>query len=161
MLRPDRASIDLLKDRSVQIISDFYYPLAALGVLVPAIAGWLHYRNVCGAFDGALWGGAVRLLLVHHTIWSINSICHLWGTQSYNTGDDSRNNWILALFSVGESWHNNHHVAAGSARFGHKWWQLDIGYLVIKTCCLLGLAKSPRPLPLKMLTVMQPSPRGS
>jgi len=160
MLRPDRASNDLFQDRSIQMINDFYYPLAALGVLIPAISGWLYYENADGALRGALWGGAVRLLLVHHIIWSINSFCHLCGTQSYDTGDASRNNWILALFSVGESWHNNHHIAPASARFGHTWWQLDIGYIFIGACCLLGLARRPRPLPLKFLAAKKTSLQG-
>ena len=148
MPRPDRHSKDLIQDPVIRRVGKMYYAIAIAGIALPALFGWIHLNSVDGAVHGMLWGGAVRLFLVHHTIWSINSVCHLWGAQHYATGDASRNNWLLSIVSVGESWHNNHHAAAGSARFGHRWWQVDLGYALIRLFVFVGLAEQPRPPPL-------------
>jgi len=91
-------------------------------------------------FPGIVWGGAMRICWVYHNTWTVNSVAHVWGSQTYNTGDLSRNNWLVALLTFGEGWHNNHHAFKFSARHGMEWWQLDVTYMIIKTLEALGLA---------------------
>jgi stearoyl-CoA desaturase (delta-9 desaturase) len=93
-----------------------------------------------GALLGFIWGGLVRIFLVHHATWSINSICHLWGTQPFKSHDESRNNFIMGVLGLGEGWHNNHHAFPTSARHGLRWWEIDASYLVIRAMELCGLA---------------------
>jgi stearoyl-CoA desaturase (Delta-9 desaturase) len=110
-----------------------------LGVLVPAALGGLLTGTWLGVVTGLLWGGLARIFLVHHVTWSINSICHLWGSQPFRTGDHSRNNYVFGALGFGEGWHNNHHAFPTSARFGLRWWQIDLGYWFICFLALLGL----------------------
>lgn len=108
-----------------------------------------------GARFGAslvVWGVILRTVVVWHITWSINSVTHLWGYRSYETGENSRNNWIVALVSNGEGWHNNHHADPRSAAHGHRWWEVDVTYLTIRLLRVLGLAGdvrdvTPRALP--------------
>ena len=93
-----------------------------------------------GVLSGLLWGGLARIFLVHHVTWSINSICHLWGSRPFKTGDQSRNNFVFGALGLGEGWHNNHHAFPTSARFGLRWWQVDLGYWFIRALALFGLA---------------------
>ncbi|NES00530.1 MAG: acyl-CoA desaturase, partial [Symploca sp. SIO1B1] len=93
-----------------------------------------------GAFNGFLWGGLVRLFLTENFIWSINSITHVYGCRLFNTNEQSTNNIWLAIPTLGEAWHNNHHAFPHSAKFGLKWWQVDLGYWVIFTLKAVGLA---------------------
>ncbi len=94
-----------------------------------------------GVLSGLIWGGLVRIFLVHHVTWSINSVCHLWGAQPYRSNDKSRNNLVFGLLALGEGWHHTHHVFPTSARHGLRWWQVDISFYVIRTLALLGLAR--------------------
>jgi stearoyl-CoA desaturase (delta-9 desaturase) len=87
-----------------------------------------------------VWGVFVRTVLVWHVTWSINSITHLWGYRNYETDDESRNNLIVGIISNGEGWHNNHHAHPRSARVGHKWWELDLTWLIIRLLAAVGLA---------------------
>ncbi len=87
-----------------------------------------------------VWGVVVRTVLVWHITWSVNSLSHLFGYQSHDTGENSRNNWLVALISNGEGWHNNHHADQRSAAHGHRWWELDITYTTIVAMEKLGLA---------------------
>jgi len=87
-----------------------------------------------------IWGVFVRIVLVWHITWSINSITHIWGYRNYATGENSRNNFLVGLLSNGEGWHNNHHADPRSARHGHCWWELDVTYLVIRMLGIVGLA---------------------
>ena len=97
-----------------------------------------------GLLLGFLWGGLVRVLLVHHLTWSVNSVCHLWGSRPFNSRDESRNNPIVGFLGFGEGWHNNHHAFPTSARHGLFWWQLDVSYMVIRGLKALGLARNVR-----------------
>ena len=92
-----------------------------------------------GGFTGLLWGFAVSTTLLWHATYSINSLCHVFGSQRYETGDTSRNNFWLALLTLGEGWHNNHHYYMASARNGFYWWEIDITYYVLKACEAVGL----------------------
>jgi stearoyl-CoA desaturase (Delta-9 desaturase) len=130
---------DLLRDRAISKVSRRYSLWVGLGVMLPAIiGGWLH-GTWTGALQGLLWGGAVRLFMVDNIVLSVNSFSHLFGTQPFETGDNSRNNAWLCIPTLGESWQNNHHGFASSAAIGLKWWQIDLGYWVIWILEKLGL----------------------
>ncbi len=87
-----------------------------------------------------VWGVLVRTVVVWHITWSVNSLSHMFGYRSYDTGEESRNNWLVALLTVGEGWHNNHHHDPASASNQHRWWEVDISYYEIKALELVGLA---------------------
>ena len=123
---------DLIRDRTVMAVNRWYLLWVALGFLLPAAAGGLVTQTWTGFFTGLLWGGLVRMFLVHHSTWSINSICHLFGSSPFATDDKSHNNVACALLSFGEGWHNNHHAFPSSARHGLFWWQLDIIYISVR-----------------------------
>lgn len=110
------------------------------GLVIPAVAGGVLEGTWWGAYMGFLWGGLVRILFVHHVTWSINSVCHLWGTRAFRTGDESRNNAFIGVLTLGEGWHNNHHAFPTSARHGLAWWQLDVTYGFIRGLEMVGLA---------------------
>jgi len=117
--------------------------------LLFAVAGFGVGYWLTGTWAGAgqfaasivLWGVVVRTVAVWHITWSVNSLSHLFGYASHDTGENSRNNWFVALISNGEGWHNNHHADQISAAHGHKWWELDVTYLTIKAMQFVGLAR--------------------
>ncbi|XP_019456129.1 PREDICTED: palmitoyl-monogalactosyldiacylglycerol delta-7 desaturase, chloroplastic-like [Lupinus angustifolius] len=109
--------------------SYIFHPLA-LGALLYAIGG----------FPFIVWGVGVRIVWVYHITWLVNSVCHVWGSQAWNTGDLSRNNWWVSLFAFGEGWHNNHHAFEYSARHGLEWWELDMTWYVVRFLQAIGLA---------------------
>lgn len=108
------------------------------------IAGMFVVLYALGGLPAVIWGGAVRLVVVYHITWFVNSACHVWGTQKYNTGDLSRNNWWVGILAWGEGWHNNHHAFEYSARHGFEWWQVDVTWGVISLLQSLGLATNVR-----------------
>jgi stearoyl-CoA desaturase (Delta-9 desaturase) len=135
---------DLRQSRVLRTASKLFPLWVILGVLIPAGLGGLLTGTWMGVLSGMLWGGLARIFLVHHVTWSINSICHLWGRQPFQTGDHSRNNVVFGVLGFGEGWHNNHHAFPTSARFGLRWWQVDLGYWFISVLALLGLASRVR-----------------
>jgi len=135
---------DLHQSRWLRIASALFPLWVTLGLLIPAALGGLLTGTWMGVVTGLLWGGLARIFLVHHVTWSINSICHLWGSQPFRTGDHSRNNFLFGALGFGEGWHNNHHAFPTSARFGLRWWQVDLGYWFICVLALLGLASRVR-----------------
>ena len=128
---PHRYAKDLLADRDLRIISRAFPLWAAAGLLLPFGLGVALTGSLVGGLTGLLWGGVVRVLLVHHATFSINSLCHFFGRRPFATRDESRNLAWLAAVTMGESWHNNHHAFPTSARHGLTWWQLDPGAWVI------------------------------
>jgi stearoyl-CoA desaturase (Delta-9 desaturase) len=135
---------DLLTDPALLFIDKFYFAWVFLGLLIPGAFIGLWTGSWYGFFSGVIWGGLVRICLMQHATWSINSVCHVWGTREYSTTDHSTNNWICAVLALGEGWHNNHHAFPTSARHGLKWYQFDSSWIIIKTIGLLGLAKNIR-----------------
>jgi stearoyl-CoA desaturase (delta-9 desaturase) len=135
-----RYAPDLIADPVVSWV-DRTFVLWALGGLGAAFGlGWLIGGTLTAALTGLLWGGAVRLLVVHHVTYSINSLCHFFGRQRFDTGDESRNLAWLSVLSMGESWHNNHHAFPTSAAHGLRWYELDVSGLVIRGMERVGLA---------------------
>jgi stearoyl-CoA desaturase (delta-9 desaturase) len=131
---------DLQKSRALRIV-DMLAPLwIVLGLVIPALVGGLVKGSWLGVWTGLIWGGLVRIFLVHHVTWSVNSACHLWGMRPYRSNDESRNNVIFGILALGEGWHNAHHAFPTSARHGLRWWQIDTSYYLIQTMKWLGLA---------------------
>jgi stearoyl-CoA desaturase (Delta-9 desaturase) len=122
---PNRYAPDLLTDRAVVRMSRLFWLQAVLSLLVPPIIGGLWSMSIAGAVTGFFWGALVRISLLHHVTWSINSICHAAGNRPFRSRDKSGNVWWLAIFSMGESWHNLHHADPTSARHGVLRGQLD------------------------------------
>lgn len=131
---------DLMNSRSARTVSQLFPCWVALGLLIPTVLGWAIVGDWSGGLLGFIWGGLVRIFFVQHVTWSINSICHLWGSQPFQTGDWSKNNFIFGLLALGEGWHNNHHAFPTSARHGLRWWQFDLSYLLIRGLEFAGVA---------------------
>ena len=131
---------DLYEDPGMRFINRRFVSLVMLGLAIPALVGYLLTGTLLGAATGLLWGGLVRVFLVHHVTWSVNSICHFLGTRRFEVEDHSTNVFWLALPSLGESWHHNHHAFPRSAVHGLRRWELDPSALVIRTMESLGLA---------------------
>jgi stearoyl-CoA desaturase (Delta-9 desaturase) len=131
---------DLYEDPGMRLINRLFVPLVVLGLAVPAGLGFLVTGTFAGAALGLLWGGLVRVFFVHHVTWSVNSICHFLGTRRFEVDDRSTNVFWLALPSLGESWHHNHHAFPRSAVHGLRRWELDPSALVIGLMERLGLA---------------------
>jgi stearoyl-CoA desaturase (delta-9 desaturase) len=104
-------------------------PAIALAILCFLVAGW------SGLVVGFFWS----TVLVYHATFCINSLAHVHGRKRYVTGDDSRNNWLLALFTMGEGWHNNHHACQSSVRQGFKWWEIDPTYYLLRALSWIGI----------------------
>lgn len=145
MFKPDSPNLfsyvnDLVKDSAVRRVSDLFPLWVVIGVAIPTALGGLTAQSWTGALLGFIWGGLVRIFFVHHVTWSINSVCHIWGTRPFRSHDESRNNLIFGIIGWGEGWHNNHHAFPTSARHGLRWWEFDISYVIIRTLAALGLA---------------------
>ena len=95
-----------------------------------------------GGWPMMLWGVCLRVVVGLHATWLVNSAAHMWGRQRFDTLDDSRNNWWVALLPFGEGWHNNHHAHPTSARHGLRWYELDLTWIQIRFLQFLGLVKS-------------------
>jgi sn-2 palmitoyl-lipid 9-desaturase len=102
----------------------------AIGTALLALGGWSFL----------LWGLCLRIVFAYHSTWFVNSATHLWGYRNYETTDDSKNLWWVALLSYGEGWHNNHHAHPSLAPAGHRWWEIDMTWWAIKAMRLVGLA---------------------
>jgi stearoyl-CoA desaturase (Delta-9 desaturase) len=135
-----RYAADLYEDKGMRVISRQFVPLLLAGLVVPALAGYLVSGTLAGAATGFLWGGLVRIFLVHHVTWSVNSVCHFLGSRRFDTDDRSTNVFWLSLPSLGESWHHNHHAFPRSAVHGLKRWEMDPSGLIIAVMEKIGLA---------------------
>jgi stearoyl-CoA desaturase (delta-9 desaturase) len=139
--RPARARYapDLLRDPVSRFINRTCWLWVLLGLGFPFGLGAALTGTLVGGLTGLLWGGAVRIFLLHHITYSINSLCHFFGRRRFATDDESRNLGWLALPSLGEAWHNNHHAFPTSADHGLRWWEVDVSSLVIRGLERAGL----------------------
>jgi stearoyl-CoA desaturase (delta-9 desaturase) len=119
----ERFAPDLTKDRMMRAIDRLFLLWAAIGLAVPFGLGWLIGGSLGVALTTLLWAGLVRVLLLHHVTWSINSVCHFFGRRRFEVEDESRNVFWLAPFSMGEAWHHNHHAFPTSAFHGLRSWE--------------------------------------
>jgi stearoyl-CoA desaturase (Delta-9 desaturase) len=131
MANPRHYARDLLADRDLRFISRTFPLWVVVGLALPFGLGVALTGSAVGGLTGLLWGGAVRVFLLHHATFSINSLCHFFGGRPFATGDESRNLAWLAPATLGEAWHNNHHAFPTSARHGLGRWQLDPGAWLI------------------------------
>lgn len=118
----------------------FYRFMRSTYILHPIGLAFLLYA--LGGSPFLVWGMCVRIVWVYHITWFVNSACHIWGNQAWNTGDFSRNNWWVAVLAFGEGWHNNHHAFGYSARHGLEWWQIDMTWYSVKFLQAIGLASN-------------------
>jgi stearoyl-CoA desaturase (delta-9 desaturase) len=140
--RRSKYAPDLMEDRGMRTINKRFPLFVLLSLALPMLGGWLLSGfAIKGALTGLLWGGFVRIFILHHVTWSINSICHFFGTRRFDVDDHSTNVFWLALPSFGESWHHNHHAFPRSAAHGLKWWEraMDPSAAVIGLMERLGL----------------------
>jgi stearoyl-CoA desaturase (delta-9 desaturase) len=136
----ERYAKDLVDDKGLRVIARLFMPIMLVSLLLPALAGWWLIGGWYGALAGLVWGGGIRIFLLHHVTWSINSICHFLGRKRFRSADESRNVWWLSWLSFGESWHNNHHAFPSSAFHGLRRVEIDPGGLVILALERCGLA---------------------
>jgi fatty-acid desaturase len=135
-----RYSPDLSRDRFHVWMSKYHWlPITISGLLL--IAGGWYWGGPISALGFVLWGVFLRVTLGLHATWLVNSATHMWGSRRFETRDDSRNSWWVALLTGGEGWHNNHHAHPVSASHGMAWYELDVNYLGIRLLGLLGLAR--------------------
>jgi stearoyl-CoA desaturase (delta-9 desaturase) len=120
-------------------------PPTVLGTALWLIGGWPLF----------VWGFCLSTVLLWHDTFTINSLSHLFGTRRYETGDTSKNNWLLAVLTLGEGWHNNHHHYMASARQGFFWWEIDVTYYALKMLSWVGLVWDLRKVPTHMLAAEQ------
>ena len=124
---------DLAKHKFYVWLNNYHWvPLVIMGAILLAIGGWPLF----------FWGIFVRVVFGLHATWLVNSATHMWGSRRFNTRDDSRNNWWVALITFGEGWHNNHHAHPTSARHGLAWYEFDPSWLTLKVLGWFGIAKS-------------------
>jgi len=136
----ERYAPDLMRDPVIRYVDRTFLLWVFLGLLAPFLLGWAIGGTLLAGLTGLLWGGLVRMLVLHHVTYSINSLCHFFGRRDFETDDQSRNLLWLAPFSLGESWHNNHHAFPTSASHGLRFWQVDVSALVIRGLEKTGLA---------------------
>jgi len=105
-----------------------------------------------GGWEALVWGFAISTVLLWHGTFCINSLTHVWGTRRFETGDQSRNNLVLALITLGEGWHNNHHHYQASCRAGIRWWEVDPTYYALKVLGWMGIVRDMRPFPRAAMT---------
>lgn len=132
---------DVLRDPSLNRIHRYYIPLVLTGLAIPAILGGIISGTWMGVLQGFLWGGLVRMFLVHQASWANASFSHRFGRRPFDTGDQSANNLWWGLPTFGASYQNNHHCFPSSAYLGLRWWEVDIGLWCIRALSLAGLAK--------------------
>ena len=147
LLRPDPSPVaqyapDLAADRTMRFLDRAFPLFAGLSLGLPMLLGWALTGTLQGAVSGLIWGGLVRVFLLQHVTWSVNSLCHLIGTRPFKTRRDDRasNLWPLALVSFGDSYHNLHHADPSSARHGVGAYEIDLAAGFIRGCERLGWA---------------------
>jgi stearoyl-CoA desaturase (delta-9 desaturase) len=137
-----RYAPDLYEDPGMRTIARHFVPLVLVSLLLPGLLGYAVTGTLAGAATALLWGGLVRIFFVHHVTWSVNSVCHFFGSRRFDTNDRSTNVFWLALPSLGESWHHNHHAFPRSAVHGLRRWEIDPSALFIGAMEKVGLARN-------------------
>src|SRR5207248_1786962 len=153
---------DLVNDRAMVFVHRTFVLWVAVGFAIPFAAGLAIGGTWAAALTALLWGGPVRVFMLHHATFSVNSICHLYGRRPFDTGDESRNNWVVGLLALGEGWHHNHHAFPTSARHGLSRLQVDPSWWIIRALQRLRLAYNVRtPSPKRMVEKLRPDERAA
>ena len=139
---PDRFAPDLAREPFLCWLERWAAIPVIAGFLIPGAIGYGIHGTWSGACGGLLWGGFVRLFLITHATGSVNSICHMFGSRTFDTGDQARNNYWLMPVTLGESFHSGHHAFPTSARHGLRWWEIDPSWCVIWCLEKVGLASN-------------------
>ena len=142
---------DLVKDPAMRKIDSLFPLWVLISFAAPPLLGFIITGTAAGALSAFLWGSLARIFFLHHVTWSINSICHFYGERPFRTADSSTNNWLLAILSFGESWHNNHHAFPTSAVHGFDRRQIDISAGVIRLMERAGLVRNVKTVTPKQL----------
>jgi len=132
---------DLLAEPAIVRVGRSFPLLTVATFTLPPLIALAVTGSFTAMLTAFLWGTLVRIFLLHHVTWSINSICHFYGREAYRAKDESKNVWALSPISFGESWHNNHHAFQWSARLGLRAWQIDVGWYAIKVLSALHLVR--------------------
>lgn len=131
---------DLIKFKELVLIDRFdWLPPVLLLLSLFVIGEYLSLTSGIRGLNMVIWGFCVSTILVYHCTFAVNSIAHLWGTQRYNTKEESKNNFFVALLTFGEGWHNNHHHYPGSIRQGFYWWEVDLTYYALRFLSFFGI----------------------
>lgn len=138
---------DLMKDPVLRVVSKQFKLWLCIGLVLPSLLGIILRGSFEYVFDDFLWAGLIRLFLVHHVTWSINSVCHIWGSRPFETGDKSTNNVIFGWLGNGEGWHHNHHFDQRSAKHGILKGQFDLSWKIIQLFYKLGWIGEPYTTP--------------
>jgi stearoyl-CoA desaturase (delta-9 desaturase) len=131
---------DLMKNRHIVRMNQYYFLWLAIGLLIPAVVGWMVEHTLLSAIQGLLWGGLVRICLLDNATWAINSFAHTFGSQPHESGDSSRNLFWLVPLTLGGGWHNNHHKFPALASTKIRPWELDFGGSFVRFMEIVGLA---------------------
>ncbi|MGH6653965.1 MAG: acyl-CoA desaturase [Actinocrinis sp.] len=126
-----RFAPDVAADKDMRVVGRLFGPITAVSLFAPALIGGLVTGTWTGALAGFFWAGLMRMALLHHVTWSVNSICHVAGTRPFTSRDRAANFWPLAILSFGESWHNSHHADPSGARHGVLPGQIDVAARII------------------------------
>ncbi len=154
-----RFAPDLHRDRDFVVIDRLFPVLAVASLALPFFIGWALFGTLFGALSALVWAGLVRVAVLHHVTWSVNSVCHLWGRRPFATHDRSTNVRVLSLLSFGETWHNFHHASPSSARHGVLPHQHDLSARLIWFFERMGWATNVRwPNPVQIVAHLQPGP---
>ena len=129
----ERSCADMIASPTVRFVDRYYGLWLFLSVAVPFALGAAIKGSILGGVVSVLWATVLRIALMHHATWSVNSICHVFGYRNFRSGDESRNNPVVAMLSLGEGWHNNHHAFPTSARHGMRWYEFDASYVLIRS----------------------------
>ncbi|SRR5579871_2158977 len=141
-INPRKFTPDLERERFLLWMEKWAALFVVLGFLIPGAVSWAFTRTWTGFGMGILWGGFVRLFVITHATGAVNSACHYFGKQKFETGDQSRDVWWLMPFTLGESWHNGHHAFPTSARHSFSWWEVDPSWWTILVLEKMGLVKN-------------------
>ncbi len=131
---------DLYEDRAIRLVDRLYLLWVALSVGLPFLVAFALTGSAARGLEALVWAGLVRIFAFEHATFAVNSVCHTFGRRRYDAHDESRNNWVVALLTFGEGWHNNHHAFPRSARHGLERLQVDLSWFVIAGLARLRLA---------------------
>lgn len=149
----ERWAPDLLKDPVLRFLDRTFLLWQILIALTFGCVGYV-FGGYSLAASLIVWGIFLRMVIVLHATWCINSVTHVWGYKTYDNGDDSKNLWWVAVITFGEGWHNNHHAYQKAANYGHRWWEFDTTYMVISLMRMIRLAWNVAPIPPKAIAIL-------